>query len=215
MQVARRSQNVQMSAASGHSRERTRDLRHSGNLPNQSGHEPCQSHFDRDRKIFRWSQGLQRSPGEARAVEFPPDNTIDSRIGVILRRFRSLAAVCAGFSSSSRQAGGGLALWRKSKRDARREVPLRHETQQLQRGETEHAKHQVAHHLDRSAHPHGPDPAMVVFQSAVDPPGRAAFTVANLCPPCGGLTKRCRFASCASSCFSPGVARGLVSMIGT
>ena len=98
--------------------------------------------------------------------------------------------------------------------DAAREVPLRHETQQLQRGETEHAKHQVAHRPDRSAHPYGPT-AMVVFQSAVDPLGRAAFTVANLFRHAISSPRgNCRFAFLRQFLLQPRSLADLVSMIG-
>ena len=54
-------------------------------------------------------------------------------------------------------------------------LPLRNQTNQLQDREAENSEHQMAHHLARPAHPHGAA-AVVVFQSAIDPLGRAAFT---------------------------------------
>ena len=49
----------------------------------------------------------------------------------------------------------------------------------MRRGEAEHPEHQVTHHFFRPPHPQR-SAAVVVFQPAVDPFGRAAFAVTNL-----------------------------------
>ena len=45
---------------------------------------------------------------------------------------------------------------------------------QLQRGDAEHAEHQMAHHLVCAAHLHAA-PTVVVLDGSVDPLGSAAF----------------------------------------
>src|ERR1019366_7864114 len=58
-------------------------------------------------------------------------------------------------------------------------MPLRNEPYQLQDREAQNSEHQMAHHFVRPAHPYGAA-AVFVLEPAIDPFGRAAFTVTNL-----------------------------------
>ena len=95
-------------------------------------------------------------------ADLPAAHMISSRVWLVLTRLDKPIAA-SPLDTGARGAAG-------------REGPLCHETEQLQGGETDHAEHQVAHHLGGSAHPHGPA-TMVVLQPAIDPLHRAAFAV--------------------------------------
>ena len=87
------------------------------------------------------------------------------------------------------------------------------QAQHLQRGDAEHAEHQMAHHLVCAAHLHAA-PAVVVFDGRVDPLGGAAFVVAEVFGEAVS-DQTLALGLLGQFLLQPGGARGLTSMIGT
>ena len=126
-----------------------------------------------------WKECEPLAKLSARTREFPSETTtLDSdlvissdshRIWRRARSFRSFQASRWRPRPPAYGQGGGAACV----------MPLRNETYQLQDREAQNSEHQMAHHFVRPAHPYGAA-AVVVLEPAIDPFGRAAFTVTNL-----------------------------------